>query len=78
MDLVPVVSIDNPGATSLADLDRACRDHGFFLFDGHGLDLIIAETFEASKRFFDSSTLRTFREGCHPPRCCQSPWLQRT
>ena len=52
MDLVPVVSIDNPGATSLADLDRACRDHGFFLLDGHGLDSTIAKTFEASKRFF--------------------------
>jgi isopenicillin N synthase-like dioxygenase len=54
MDLVPVVNINNPGAVSLAELDRACRDHGFFLLEGHGLDRIIANTFEASKRFFDA------------------------
>lgn len=55
MDLVPVVDIRHPGATSLADLDRACRDHGFFLLTGHGLDDVIAETFSAARRFFDSS-----------------------
>lgn len=54
MDLVPVVDIRNPGATSLADLDRACRDHGFFLLTGHGLDHVIAETFAAAKQFFDA------------------------
>ena len=55
MDLVPVVDIRNPGATSVADLDRACRDHGFFLLTGHGLDDVIATTFDAAHRFFDSS-----------------------
>ena len=55
MDLVPVVDIRNPGATSLADLDRACRDHGFFLLTGHGLDDVIATTFDAARRFFDSA-----------------------
>ena len=54
MDLVPVVDISDPGATSLADLDRACRDHGFFLLTGHGLDDVIATTFAAARRFFDS------------------------
>ncbi len=54
MDLVPVVDIRNPGAVSLADLDRACRDHGFFLLSGHGLDPLITETFAAARRFFDS------------------------
>ena len=54
MDLVPVVDIRDPGATSLADLDRACRDHGFFLLAGHGLDDVIARTFEAARAFFDS------------------------
>jgi len=54
MDLVPVVDIRSPGATSLADLDRACRDHGFFLVTGHGLDDVIADTFAAARRFFDS------------------------
>ncbi len=54
MDLVPVVDISNPGATSLAELDRACRDHGFFLLTGHGLDDLIAQTFGAARQFFDS------------------------
>ena len=52
MDLVPVVDISDPGATSLADLDRACRDHGFFLLSGHGLDEVISATFDAARRFF--------------------------
>lgn len=55
MDIVPVVDIKDPKATSLAELDRACRDHGFFLLEGHDLDDVIAETFEAAKRFFGSS-----------------------
>jgi isopenicillin N synthase-like dioxygenase len=54
MDMVPVVDIGNPGATSLADLDRACRDHGFFLLAGHGLDHTIDSTFAAAKRFFEA------------------------
>ncbi len=54
MDLVPVVDISNPGATSLAELDKACRDHGFFLLSRHGLDSIIDETFAAARRFFDA------------------------
>jgi len=54
MDLVPVVDISDPGATSLTDLDRACRDHGFFLLTGHGLDDVIARTFDAARQFFDS------------------------
>jgi isopenicillin N synthase-like dioxygenase len=54
MDLVPVVDIRDPGATSLAALDRACRDHGFFLLTGHGLDEVIARTFDAARHFFDA------------------------
>ena len=53
MDLVPIVDIRNPAATSLVDLDRACRDHGFFLLRGHELDAQIANTFAAGRRFFD-------------------------
>jgi isopenicillin N synthase-like dioxygenase len=56
MDQVPVVDISNPTATSLADLDRACRDHGFFLLSGHGLDDLIARTFAAAPSFFDAPT----------------------
>ena len=54
MDLVPVVDISNPAATSMEALDRACRDHGFFLLSGHGLDGVIDDTFKAAKRFFDA------------------------
>lgn len=54
MDLVPVVDISDPSGTSLADVDRACRCHGFFLLRGHGLDEVIAATFEAARRFFDA------------------------
>lgn len=54
MDLVPVVDISAPSSTSLSELDRACRDHGFFLLTGHGLDEVIADTFSAARRFFDA------------------------
>lgn len=54
MELVPVVDISDPSTTSLAELDRACRDHGFFLLTGHGIDDVIARTFAATQRFFES------------------------
>jgi isopenicillin N synthase-like dioxygenase len=54
VDLVPVVDIRRPGATSLEALDRACRTHGFFLIEGHELDHLIDGTFAAARRFFDS------------------------
>ena len=54
MDAVPVVDISNPSATSLAAIDRACRDHGFFLLEGHGLDAVIEHTWAECARFFDA------------------------
>ncbi len=51
---VPVVDISNPSATSLAALDAACRDHGFFLLAGHGLDTLIEHTWRETERFFDA------------------------
>jgi isopenicillin N synthase-like dioxygenase len=54
MDLVPVVDIANPASTSLEALDRACRDHGFFLLSGHGLDELIDNTFTHGRRFFEA------------------------
>ncbi len=54
MDLVPVVDIQDLRSTSLAALDVACRDHGFFLLTGHGLDDLIGQTFAAARRFFDA------------------------
>ncbi len=52
MDSVPTVDIGNPSATSLAALDAACADHGFFLLEGHGLDELIERTWRETRRFF--------------------------
>jgi isopenicillin N synthase-like dioxygenase len=54
MDLVPTVDLRDVHATSLEALDAACRDHGFFLLSGHGLDATIAETWAWTERFFDA------------------------
>ncbi|GJM37006.1 MAG: 2OG-Fe(II) oxygenase [Acidimicrobiales bacterium] len=54
MDLVPTVDISDPTATSLAALDTACADHGFFLLTGHGLDDLIERTWRATEDFFAS------------------------
>jgi isopenicillin N synthase-like dioxygenase len=54
VELVPIVDIRNPAATSLDDLDRACRDHGFFFLSDHGLDHLIETTFAAARQFFDA------------------------
>ena len=54
MTAVPIVDISNPGATSLAALDAACRDHGFFLLTGHGLETLIEATWAETQRFFDA------------------------
>ena len=52
---VPTIDISDPSAASLAEIDAACRDHGFFLIEGHGLDSIIERTWEATERFFASA-----------------------
>jgi isopenicillin N synthase-like dioxygenase len=69
MDLVPVVDIRNPGSTSLVELDRACRDHGFFLLSGHQLDSIVDSTFLAAQKFFqsDQSTKNSIRRDAKNP-----------
>ena len=54
MGLVPVVDIRDPGATSLIDLDRACRDHGFFLVRGHEMEAVIERSFRAARQFFSA------------------------
>ena len=61
---VPVVDISNPSATSLAAVDAACRDHGFFLLAGHGLDALIERTWHETARFFDAD--RALREALDP------------
>ncbi|MFM7061624.1 MAG: isopenicillin N synthase family dioxygenase [Actinomycetes bacterium] len=54
MELVPTVDISDPSATSLAAIDAACRDHGFFLLTGHGIDEVIEGTWDWTRRFFDA------------------------
>lgn len=54
MNTVPVVDITRPDRLSLDALDHACRDHGFFLLTGHGLDDLIASTWETTRAFFDA------------------------
>ena len=49
MTLVPVIDVNEP---DLAALDAACRDHGFFLLGGHGLDGVIDDSWKAAERFF--------------------------
>ena len=51
---VPTIDLSNPSAASLAALDAACRDHGFFLIEGHGLDAVIERTWDTTERFFAS------------------------
>jgi isopenicillin N synthase-like dioxygenase len=54
LERVPTVDLANPTALSLEALDAACRDHGFFLLAGHGLDALIERTWEQTRTFFDS------------------------
>ena len=56
---VPIIDIDDPNGATVG-LDRACRDHGFFLLRGHGLDDLIARTWVQSRAFFDADrSMRT-------------------
>ena len=52
--LVPTIDISSDVDGQLDALDRACRDHGFFLLSGHGLDDVIADTWAATRAFFDA------------------------
>ncbi len=54
MHQVPVVDISNPNRTSLAALDGACREHGFFLLEGHGQDELVEKMWRQAERFFDA------------------------
>jgi len=51
---VPVIDLSSPTQTSIAALDQACREHGFFLISGHGADDLIARTWQQTQRFFDA------------------------
>ena len=53
-DLVPTIDISSPTDGEFAGVDAACRDHGFFLLAGHGLDDLIDRTWEQARTFFES------------------------
>ena len=54
MEFVPTIDISRSDALERDSLDRACRDHGFFLLRGHGLDALIDEMWDQTRRFFDA------------------------
>ena len=49
---VPSVDISHPTSTSLTAVDAGCREHGFFLLTGHGLDELIVNTWDQTRCFF--------------------------
>ncbi len=57
MDLVPTIDISDPalkrtGSGQLRALDHACRDHGFFLLTGHGLEAVFDRMWAEAAAFF--------------------------
>ena len=60
MRKIPVIDIGGflagrPEPGSLQALDAACRDHGFFLLTGHGMDALIDAVWQQAHGFFGSS-----------------------
>ncbi len=53
MKPVPIIDL-TASAASLETLDAACREHGFFLLTGHGLDELIEQTWFIVQEFFDA------------------------
>lgn len=51
---VPVIDLEaaEAGRFSLEALDKACRDHGFFLLKNHGMDAAIEQMWSESEAFF--------------------------
>lgn len=52
MEFVPTIDISRTDGIQRDALDAACRDHGFFLIEGHGLDTLIEQTWRETRRFF--------------------------
>ena len=66
---VPVIDLARALDGQLAEIDAACREHGFFLISGHGLDAVIDRTWSAARSFFDadrSVRLAVRRDGDNP------------
>ena len=62
-ELVPTIDLAASEATGqdLEALDRACRDHGFFLMNNHGMQTAIQDMWRASAHFFSQPT--SFKRG---------------
>ena len=56
--LVPIIDLKEAESdvAALSPLDKACRDHGFFLLKNHGMDYSIEKMWEEASRFFNQST----------------------
>lgn len=56
MSDVPVIDLralsDQPDRDALLAMDRACRDHGFFLLTGHGMQTLIDAVWRQTRAFF--------------------------
>lgn len=52
--IVPTIDISAIDSVELEALDAACRNHGFFLLSGHGLDALIETTWCHARAFFDA------------------------
>jgi len=69
---IPVIDIaDLPGSGALAEIDRACRDWGFFQVTGHGIDASATdELFDQARDFFarPAAAKRTIE------RTAENPW----
>lgn len=49
---IPTIDLNKIDKESLAVIDRACQEHGFFKVSGHGLNDDIDEMFESIQAFF--------------------------
>ena len=69
MSSVPTVDLRHLDAQALATIDDACRDHGFFLLTGHGLDRVASAMWRAAAAFFSApraDRLAVFRSADNP------------
>lgn len=57
LTLVPTIDISAPIGMHLDALDSACRNHGFFLLSGHGLEDVIDRTWTNAIEFFELDTI---------------------
>lgn len=52
MKHIPTIDLNNINDESLAAMDTACRDHGFFLLTGHGIDELLVRVKQQAEVFF--------------------------